>query len=159
MPCKPLLIMLSFPFTEILQDLSAEFNMTSTLSSSLFAGTTCGCVTPKIIIVLVLGTNMLVSFFAGTFLVEFLMNALGSLKVHRNKNSHFAFPTFRRRLILEEEVGHSKTQARHLVLVIASIVHAMYFVMMGSRSGFPVMFLAYVFSAFSRALLTGTQSC
>jgi hypothetical protein len=33
--------------------------------------------------------------------------------------------------------------------------------MMGSRSGFPVMFLAYVLSGFGRALLTGQpkKSC
>ncbi|KAF8971544.1 hypothetical protein BDZ97DRAFT_1753335 [Flammula alnicola] len=102
--------------------LAAQFHMTSTLSSSLFAGTTCG-------------------FFAGTFLVESIMKYLGTFRVHRNE----AF---------DDDFGHSTTQARFLVLVMASIMHSTYFIMMGSRSGFPVMFLAYVMSAFSRALLT-----
>ncbi|KAJ3498028.1 hypothetical protein NLJ89_g10274 [Agrocybe chaxingu] len=116
--------------------LSAEFNLTSTLSSSLFAASTCG-------------------FFAGTFLVETILKSLGRFRVKRNTRSICAlFPVFSKRHADGDDYGHSVTQARFLVLVVASVIHAMYFVMMGSRSGFSVMFLAYVFSAFSRALLT-----
>ncbi|CAA7264719.1 unnamed protein product [Cyclocybe aegerita] len=116
--------------------LSAEFNLTSTLSSSLFAASTCG-------------------FFAGTFLVETILKFLGRFQVKRNTRSIFVlFPVFSKRHAFNDDYGHSDTQARFLVLVVASVIHAMYFIMMGSRSGFPVMFLAYVLSAFSRALLT-----
>lgn len=34
-------------------------------------------------------------------------------------------------------------------------MHTSYFIMMGSRGGFPVMFIGYVVAAFARALLTG----
>jgi hypothetical protein len=100
--------------------------------------------------------NGIYRFFAGTFLVESIMKSLGGFRVHRNQSSFFAFlPVFSRKAAFDEDFGHSDLQARFLVLVIASIVHSTYFILMGSRSGFPVMFLAYVLSAFSRALITG----
>ncbi|KAF8203265.1 MFS general substrate transporter [Pholiota molesta] len=115
--------------------LSAQFHMNSTLSSSLFAGTTCGV-------------------FASTFLVESIMGYLGTFRVHRNERSFFSFmPAFRRKSIFDDDLGYSVVQARFLTLVICSILHSTYFIMMGSRSGFPIMFLAYVMSAFSRTLL------
>ncbi len=52
-------------------------------------------------------------------------------------------------------IGHSPSQARYISLTLASILLCFHFVMMGSRSGFPVMFLAYVDAAFARAFLTG----
>ncbi|KAF8168312.1 major facilitator superfamily domain-containing protein [Crassisporium funariophilum] len=115
--------------------LSQEFGLTSTLSSSLFAGSTCG-------------------FFAGTFLVESILRVFGRFRLQGAENPFPSFlPTFRKKTD-DGEVGHSDTQARYLVLLLASVAHSMYFVMMGSRKGFSVMFLAYVVSAFSRALLT-----
>ena len=87
------------------------------------------------------------------------MKSLGGFRVHRNQTSFFAFlPVFSTKTAFDEDFGHSDSQARFLVLVIASIIHSTYFILMGSRSGFPVMFLAYVLSAFSRALLTGKMA-
>lgn len=84
------------------------------------------------------------------------MKSLGGFHVRRNRTSFFAFfPVFGRKTVFGEDFGHSDSQARFLVLVIASIIHSTYFILMGSRNGFPVMFLAYILSAFSRALLTG----
>ena len=90
-------------------------------------------------------------FFLGTLFVESIITALARFQLRRLKK------TFKRNSPDEEDLDThpSSSQGRHLVLLIASIAHAMYFVMMGSRSGFPVMFLAYIVSAFSRALLTG----
>jgi hypothetical protein len=92
-----------------------------------------------------------VRFFLGTFLVESIIAILSRLQLRRLKTF------FKKNNRIEDDLdAHSSgSQGRHLVLLIASIAHAMYFVMMGTRSGFPVMFLAYVVSAFARALLAG----
>jgi hypothetical protein len=93
-------------------------------------------------------------FFIGTFLIEAILRWLGRFGLESSRMSIIPFtlvffnknaPAF----------GHSHTQARHYVLLIASTMHAFYFVMMGSRGGFPVMFVAYAMAAFARALLTG----
>ncbi len=82
------------------------------------------------------------------------MQCLGRFLVQRNQRSIFALlPVMRGKM--KSDFGYSISQARYFTLLIASIIHAMYFIMMASRSGYPVMFVAYVFSAFSRALLTG----
>ena len=92
-----------------------------------------------------------VRFFLGTFLVESIITVLARFQLHRLKIF------FKKNNRNEDDLDShsSSSQGRHLVLLIASIAYAMYFVMMGSRSGFPVMFLAYVLSAFARALLAG----
>ncbi|KAF9480470.1 MFS general substrate transporter [Pholiota conissans] len=116
--------------------LSEQFHMNSTLSSSLFAGTTCGV-------------------FTATLLVESIMGCLGTFRVHRNERSFFAcVPTLRKKTAFDNDFGFSVVQARFLILVIASILHSTYFVMMASQSSFPVMFVAYIMSAFSRMLLS-----
>ena len=55
-------------------------------------------------------------------------------------------------------VGYSPSQARILVILISSVTHAMFFVMMGSKSGYWTCFSAYTVAAFSRGLLTGMAS-
>jgi len=54
-----------------------------------------------------------------------------------------------------EATGYSSSQARYLALVAASVLHTFHFIMMGSKGGFPAMFLAYAVAAFARAYLTG----
>ena len=123
------------------------------MSSSLFAGSTVGCVLDAPYLVTKRSSNSIiyhVRFFLGTFLVESIITLLTRFQLPRLTN---VLKTDKPNEDLDTH--SSSSQGRHLVLVIASIAHAMYFVMMGSRSGFPVMFLAYVFSAFARALLTG----
>ena len=60
-------------------------------------------------------------------------------------------------IILDERpsFGYSPTQARHSALLVASVLHTLYFIMMGSQGGFPVMFVAYALAAFARAILSG----
>lgn len=133
-------------------DLSKDFNMTSTMSSSLFAGSTVGCVSSFLSRKTKSSKSMnFVRFFLGTFLVESIITVLSRFQLHRLKIF------FKKNNRNEDDLDShsSSSQGRHLVLLIASIAYAMYFVMMGSRSGFPVMFLAYVLSAFARALLAG----
>jgi DMSO reductase anchor subunit len=120
------------------------------MSSSLFAGSTVGCVN-FFLLRQRRAQNFHVRFFLGTFLVESIITALARFQLRRLKN------VFKKSNSNSADLyaHYSSSQGRHLVLLIASIAHAMYFVMMGSRSGFPVMFLAYVVSAFARALLAG----
>ena len=95
-----------------------------------------------------------VRFFLGTFLVESIITILARFQLRRLKKIFFK----KNNLSEDGLYTHSSgSQGRHLVLLIASIAHAMYFVMMGSRSGFPIMFLAYVVSALARALLAGQR--
>ena len=89
------------------------------------------------------------------------MRRLGRLDLSCSGNYPLTFPflsLFTKDSGGRNKMGHSESQARYLLLILASLTHASYFIMMGSRSGFPVMFLAYVLSAFSRALLTGRFS-
>lgn len=113
--------------------LDAEFHLTTMTSSLLWAGTACG-------------------FFIGTFLIEIILRWLGRFSLERSKKSIIpqSWITFDKR----PSFGYSPTQARHSALLIASVVHALYFVMMGSQGGFPVMFVAYALAAFARALLS-----
>jgi len=85
------------------------------------------------------------------------MKYLGRIRVQRNRKSILSFvpAVGKSNAFGSDDIGHSESQARFLLLALASIIHAMYFIMMASKSGFPVMFLAYILSAFSRALLTG----
>ncbi len=54
-----------------------------------------------------------------------------------------------------DNVRNSFVQSQHLALALASLLHAMFFVLMGTRSGYPTLFIAYVTAAFGRAILTG----
>jgi hypothetical protein len=96
-----------------------------------------------------------VRFFLGTFLVESIITVLARFQLRRLRVKIFFKTNNRNEDGLDTHCYSSSSQGRHLVLLIASIAYAMYFVMMGSRRGFPVMFLAYVISAFARALLAG----
>ncbi|KAJ6473536.1 major facilitator superfamily domain-containing protein [Mycena vitilis] len=53
-------------------------------------------------------------------------------------------------------LGHSPSKARYLVLIIFSVCPPVSFIMMGSKQGFPTMFMSYIVVAFGRAILTGT---
>ncbi|KAF8898373.1 major facilitator superfamily domain-containing protein [Infundibulicybe gibba] len=99
-------------------------------SSLLFAGSTCG-------------------FAIGTLVVESVMNHLGRIPLHHKgpfaSNGSSAY-------------GYSASRARHLTLILGSVLHACFFIIMGSRGGFPALFMAYVVAAFARAFLTGPSS-
>lgn len=92
-------------------------------------------------------------FFIGTFLVETILKYFGRYQLEDSTKS-FLPRSFLHFAASRRNIGHSASQGRHRVLILASIIHALYFILMGSRAGFPVMFVAYALAAFSRAILT-----
>jgi len=54
--------------------------------------------------------------------------------------------------------GFSPSQARLQALLLSSFLHGMFFVMMGTKGGFWVLFWAYALAAFARAILSGEIS-
>ncbi|KAJ7139911.1 major facilitator superfamily domain-containing protein [Mycena epipterygia] len=106
-------------------------------SSLLFVGTTCG-------------------YTVGTLLVPHIMHFLGCFYLAEAKLA--LLPTSPFRIALSgpssSAVGHSASQSRYLVLILASVCSPTGFIMLGSKSGFPTMFMAYVVVSFGRAILT-----
>ncbi|KAF5356364.1 hypothetical protein D9756_004239 [Leucocoprinus leucothites] len=116
----------------------ADFHVSFTMSSLLFTGTTVG-------------------FLSGTFLVEVIMKTLARTPVERERSAwipHLA--PARTRRSRGGDVRESFLQAQHLSLVLSSLMHATFFVMMGSTRGYITIFSAYVLAAFARAILTAT---
>ncbi|KAJ7042461.1 major facilitator superfamily domain-containing protein [Mycena alexandri] len=105
-------------------------------SSLLFVGTTCG-------------------FTSGTLFVPHIMAALGRFYLSDPKLA----PTSPFHIALSrpspKSVGHSAFQARFLVVLSFSLGAPITFCMMGSKQGFPTMFMAYIVISFARAVLTG----
>jgi hypothetical protein len=93
-------------------------------------------------------------FAIGTLIVERVMNFLGRFNPFSEKRRVLPYVTFRRSE--DECVGHSLPQARHLALVGASSIHAIFFVLMGSDRGFGSILAAYATAAFARSFITGT---
>lgn len=97
------------------------------------------------------------SMFTGTMLTELVMTFLGMTFVYASTggwkrylpvlrlpfSKRTCYPTY-----------HSKARAQYIALLLFSVVHSSYFIMMGSRSGFPVSFMAYFAGSLSRAFLT-----
>lgn len=52
-------------------------------------------------------------------------------------------------------LGHSASQGRFFALILASLFHASYFAIMGSKRGFSTSLVGYAIAAFARAILTG----
>jgi hypothetical protein len=71
----------------------------------------------------------------------------------------FFFPAlpncFKRNLTHHNRIISSPSQARWLTLIYAVLLHALHFVLMGIRKGFPPMFIAYVLAAIARGFMTG----
>lgn len=94
-------------------------------------------------------------YFAGTFLVETILKWLGRFNLESEPSRNIECSSL---VVSGKKIGkfgHSASRARHLALIITSVLHAFFFAMMGSRAGFPVMFVAYAVAAFARAVLTG----
>ncbi|KAJ7492833.1 MFS general substrate transporter [Mycena latifolia] len=115
----------------------AEFHLSYMTSSLLFAATSCG-------------------FTTGTLLVPRIMNFLGRFYLSDVKLAVLPISPFRIALSreLSSGVGHSPSQARYLAVILISLFPPTNYIMMGSKSGFPTMFMAYVLVAFGRAILT-----
>lgn len=114
-----------------------EFHLSYMTSSLLFVATTCG-------------------YTSGTLLVPRVMNFLGRFYLTDIKLGVFPLSPFRIALSKKSTsgVGHSASQARYLALILCSALPPTNFIMMGSKSGFLTMFMAYVLIAFGRSILT-----
>ena len=55
----------------------------------------------------------------------------------------------------QKVIGYSPSQARLLAVLLSSCLHAIFFIMMGSKGGFWLSFCAYMLAAFARSILTG----
>ncbi|KAL0950862.1 hypothetical protein HGRIS_007621 [Hohenbuehelia grisea] len=116
----------------------AEFGLTSLTSSLLFTGSTVG-------------------FFAGTLLVEHIVKLLSRFEPSRADRSLVPalFATRPAKIPGTRSTGCSLSQGRYLTLTYFSVLHAMFFVMMGTRGGYAILLLSYAVAAFARAMVTG----
>ncbi|KAJ7275256.1 major facilitator superfamily domain-containing protein [Mycena haematopus] len=108
------------------------------ISSLLFVATTCG-------------------FVSGTILVPRIMNFLGLFYLSEPKLAFLPISPWRIAFSRPSRntVGHSASQARYLMLILANFGSPVAFILMGSNIGFAAMFCAYICIAFARAFLTG----
>ncbi|KAF7339834.1 MFS domain-containing protein [Mycena venus] len=100
----------------------------------------------------------MIGFMSGTLLVPRIMNFLGLFYLCDHKLAFLPISPWRIALSRPKPntIGHSASQARYVMLVLASLGPPVTFVMMGSKQGFPTMFMAYIVIAFARALLTAS---
>ena len=95
-------------------------------------------------------------FGIGTAVVESVIRYLGQFDISAKHWSWIPKTSYSAKSSSPKSfVGHSPSQARILVILISSVTHATFFVMMGSKSGYWMCFSAYTVAAFSRGLLTG----
>ncbi|EAU93127.2 hypothetical protein CC1G_12662 [Coprinopsis cinerea okayama7 len=117
-----------------------EFNITFMTSSLLYAAATVG-------------------FIFGTFIIELLIRQLGQTNSTKSTSSwipHHIKRLASRRAHAVAPSRHSPSQARHLSLIYASVVFALYFVVMGLRTGYPALLSAYCICAIARAIMSGS---
>ncbi|KAH6917528.1 major facilitator superfamily domain-containing protein [Coprinopsis sp. MPI-PUGE-AT-0042] len=121
----------------ILPFLMRDFNLNFATSSLLYVASTIG-------------------FVGGTFVLEFILQRLGRIHPSRTRFSWLPYHPFSRKNTADAtSCRHSAAQALHLALVYATCLFSLYFCLMGSKTGFPALFVAYVMLAFSRAVLGG----
>ncbi|KAI0803077.1 major facilitator superfamily domain-containing protein [Irpex lacteus] len=93
-------------------------------------------------------------FALGTTLVERILGVVGWVCVLPNSRISF-LPALLRRCPEGSTRGYSPTQARFVVTWAGTLLHPVFFVIMGCRRNFASMLVAYAISAFARSLLTG----
>jgi hypothetical protein len=104
-------------------------------------------------------------FFACTFIVERVVKFLGTFYLNSTQPSFLpACPLVSRFSVRSRRhggtpsdiggTGYSPSQARLATLLLGSLIHSTYFIILGSKSGFPSVLVAYVIAAFARSLLT-----
>ncbi|KAG6812528.1 hypothetical protein H0H92_002419 [Tricholoma furcatifolium] len=123
----------------VLPYFTASYHLNPMTSSLLFAGSTCG-------------------FFVGTFIVERIVNFFGQCSAEHSTNSlvpYIPFFRFKTQKDGASSIRHSASQARHLTLIFSSVLHAMFFIMVGRKGGFAITFMAYVVAALARSFITG----
>ena len=96
----------------------------------------------------------------GTLSVELVTSTLGRTRFYSAKTpTVLPLPSFRPRGPDSENdvsvLGFSIHRCRFLTLALMSVSHSTFFMIMGSKSGFPSMLVAYAISAFSRSFILG----
>lgn len=135
-------------------DFMKEYNISFMTSSLVYAGATIGY---EHLILREYYSQLPSSFIIGTVLVESIIAQLGRFDpqnptptwiprlISRNKGSSVSVKT-----------GFSRSQAHLLSILVSSVLHGMFFLMMGFKGGFPVLFCAYALAAFARSILTAS---
>ncbi|RPD81762.1 MFS general substrate transporter [Lentinus tigrinus ALCF2SS1-7] len=103
-----------------------------------------------------------VGYALGTLCVEFVTSFLGRTCFSAAKTpAVLPLPSLCRRKLQHPPasdasvLGFSIHRCRFLTLAIMSVCHSAFFMIMGSKSGFPSMLVAYAISAFSRSFILG----
>ncbi|KAH9890932.1 MFS general substrate transporter [Cubamyces lactineus] len=105
-------------------------------------------------------------YLLGTVVVEHVTRLLGRSRLEAHQRpSTSPFPAwFSRRTDPESchgtaqkprVIGFSRSRSRFYTLLCATSLHAVFFGIMGSKSGYPSMMIAYVISSFARSFITG----
>jgi hypothetical protein len=86
-----------------------------------------------------------------------IMKALSRTPIDQKRNQWIPYFTHARlkKSPADSDVRESFIQAQHLSLVLASLIHASFFIMMGLTKGYVTILAAYVVAAFARAILCG----
>ncbi|EIW64901.1 MFS general substrate transporter [Trametes versicolor FP-101664 SS1] len=96
----------------------------------------------------------------GTAIVEHITRILGRTRfLNGSVSSAIGFPLPSRgpsEKIQSSTIGFSRSRSRFHTLVLASVLHAVFFAIMGSERGFASMMIAYVISAFARSFVAAT---
>ncbi|KAI0343924.1 MFS general substrate transporter [Trametopsis cervina] len=99
-----------------------------------------------------------IGFAVGTILVEHILGFMGWIRISP-PSAHTWIPIIFRRRSSNIAYMHSKSQARFVVIFAGTLLHPVFFVIMGCGRNFASMLVAYAISAFSRSVLTGKLHC
>ena len=98
----------------------------------------------------------------GTVLLERFVKFLGRFYPSLDQSTYLPALPFFRRLFTKDApgtllcgVGYSPTKARFSSLLIAALLHPLFFIMMGTALNYPEILLAYGISSLARAFWTG----
>lgn len=110
---------------------------------------------------LALQPALLHSYALGTIIVEHITRILGRTRfLNGSVSSAIGFALRSREpseKIQSSTIGFSRSRSRFYTLVLASVLHAVFFAIMGSERGFASMMIAYVISAFARSFVAGAH--
>ncbi|KAH7921947.1 MFS general substrate transporter [Leucogyrophana mollusca] len=131
----------------ILPYFEADFHLSYTTSSLLFAGSTVG-------------------FAIGTILLERVVKFLGRFYLASEGRSYVPAVSILRRFYpthgnsgnATAGIGFSPSKARFVTLFMASLLHPCFFIIMGTARAYPELLAAYAIAAFARAFLTGVNA-
>ncbi|KAH7911241.1 MFS general substrate transporter [Hygrophoropsis aurantiaca] len=133
----------------ILPYFEADFHLTYTTSSLLFAGSTVG-------------------FAIGTIFLERGVNFLGRFFLESQGRTYLPAVSFLRHIYSVNNtsttsavsgIGFSPSKARFATMFFFSLVHPLFFIIMGTARAYPELLAAYAIAAFARAFLTGLHDC